>query len=182
MCPGFSASTTTSEPGCRACAGLPRPHAVGYELLAWTGLTPDEHLEQVARVHAAMADAPRNSGDEPTVWDAERIRKLDRLGADHGVTSYVVAARQLDTGEIAAVTQIVTDPGAPGWGFQQITAVLGDHRGHRIGLLVKVGMLEYLGQEAPNVRRVLTDNAGSNEHMIAINAQLGFEIGGVSRN
>lgn len=155
--------------------------ASGYALVSWVAPTPDEFLERVALVHAAMADAPRDDGVEPSVWDADRIRRLEKLGADHGVTAYIVAAEQQATGEVAAVTQILTDPGAPGWGFQQITAVLPQHRGRRLGLLVKVGMLDFLSQAAPGIGRILTDNAGANEHMIAINAQLGFEVAGVSR-
>jgi hypothetical protein len=90
-------------------------------------------------------------------------------------------ARHDGTGELAALTQVCTDPGAPGWGIQQVTAVLPEHRGHRLGLLVKVDMLELLGREVPDVGRIMTGNAGSNAHMIAINAQLGFEVGGVGR-
>jgi GNAT superfamily N-acetyltransferase len=157
-------------------------HAAGYEVLAWTGLTADEHLAQVARVHAAIADAPMDAGDEPSVWDGDRLRYLEEVSADHGLVSYIVAARQQATGEIAAVTQIIADPGVTDWGFQEITAVLQEHRGHRLGLLVKVAMLQYLSHQAPGITRIITDNAGSNEYMIAINAQLGFEIGGVSRS
>ena len=156
--------------------------ATGYSLLSWVGPTPEDRLEQVAAVHAAMADAPRNAGVEPSVWDADRIRRLEKLTAEHGVGSYTVVARHDASDRLAAITQIVTDPGAPGWGIQQLTAVLQQHRGHRLGLLVKVAMLELLGSAAPDVGRIVTDNAGSNEHMIAINAQLGFEVSGVTRS
>jgi hypothetical protein len=129
-----------------------------------------------------MADAPRDAGVEHAVWDAARIRRLENLAAEYGLTQYSVVARHDATGDLAAITQILTDPGAPGFGFQQLTAVLPVHRGHRLGLLVKVAMLELLAEEAPEVDRIPTDNAGSNEYMIAINAQLGFEISGVTRN
>ncbi len=60
--------------------------------------------------------------------------------------------------------------------------MLSAHRGHRLGLLVKVAMLDLVAEAAPEVGRITTDNAGSNEYMIAINARLGFEITGVTRN
>ena len=157
------------------------PHARDYALLSWAGLTPDEHLEQVTRVHAAMADAPRDADVEESVWDADRIRRMERLMAVSGTLSRTVAARHEPTGEIAAVTQLFTDPGIPGWAFQQITAVRAEHRGHRLGMLVKTRMLELLGDAEPDVRQIITGNAGANEHMIAINAQLGFEVSRVSR-
>ncbi len=156
--------------------------AAGYSVLTWVGATPEAMLEQVAAVHAAMADAPRDEGVESAVWDAARIRRLEKLVIGSGLTQFSVAARHDAAGELAALTQVVTDPGAPGYGFQQITAVLDAHRGHRLGLLVKAAMLELVAGAAPEVTRIVTDNAGSNEYMIAINAQLGFEISGVTRN
>jgi RimJ/RimL family protein N-acetyltransferase len=42
--------------------------------------------------------------------------------------------------------------------------------------LVKVAMLEWLAEAEPGLRRVMTGNAGTNEHMIAINAELGFRV------
>ncbi len=166
-------------PGLRREAG---GHAAGYSVLTWVGPTPEDMLEQVAAVHAAMADAPRDEGVESAVWDAARIRRLEKLVIGSGLAQFSVAARHDATGRLAAVTQVLTDPGAPGYGFQQITAVLPAHRGHRLGLLVKAAMLELVGEAAPEVTRIVTDNAGSNEYMIAINAQLGFEISGVTRN
>jgi len=156
--------------------------AAGYSVLTWAGSTPEDMLEQVAAVHAAMADAPRDEGLETTVWDAARIRRLEGLTVGRGLTQFSVAARHDATGQLAALTQILTDPGAPGFGFQQITAVLSAHRGHRLGLLVKAAMLELVAKAAPDVTRITTDNAGSNEHMIAINARFGFEISGVTRH
>ena len=157
-------------------------HATGYSLLSWIGPTPEDRLDQVAAVHAAMADAPRDAGVEHSLWDADRIRRLDRLAAEHGITQHTVVARHDETGELAAVTQVLTDPGAPAFGFQQLTAVLRSHRGHRLGLLAKVAMLDWLAEVEPQVDRITTDNAGSNEHMIAINLKLGFEISGVTRS
>jgi GNAT superfamily N-acetyltransferase/RimJ/RimL family protein N-acetyltransferase len=175
----FDDSVREQLPGLRADA---EGHAAGYSLLSWTGPTPGGLLDQVAAVHAAMADAPRNAGVEPSVWDADRIARVEKLIDDAGMGSYTVGARHDATGRIAALTTILTDPGAPGWGIQQITAVLRQHRGHRLGLLVKVAMLELLTSAEPDMRRIVTDNAGSNDFMIAINKQLGFEVSGVTRS
>jgi len=156
-------------------------HAHDYSLLSWAGLTPEEHLQQVALVHAAMADAPRDADVEESVWDADRIRRIEQLMTAQGNVPYTVAARHEPTGEIAAVTTVLIDSDIPGWGFQQLTAVLANHRGHRLGLLVKARMLELLGEAEPDVGQILTGNAGSNDHMIAINARLGFEVSRVGR-
>jgi GNAT superfamily N-acetyltransferase len=162
-----------------AAAALPR--ATGYELLSWTGATPEEHLEQLARVRNAMADAPRDAGVQPRQWDAAAIREFDGMILGPGMRFYGVAARHLASGELVAITQMVVDPAQPDWAFQNVTAVVPAHRGHRLGLLVKIAMLDLLAEHEPAVRHCYTGNAGLNAHMIAINEQLGFSISDVYR-
>jgi len=158
------------------------PHAAGYELLSWEGATPEEYIDETVRVHAAMADAPRDEGVEPWTWDAEQIRQLDQTIIAQGLGMYTVAARHTGSGEFAALTQIAVDPTLPEWALQQVTAVVPAHRGHRLGLLVKIDMLELLAEKRPTTRRILTGNAGLNAHMIAINEQLGYYISDVYRS
>jgi len=150
--------------------------AGGYSLLSWTGETPEEHLDEVARVSAAMADAPRNPGEEAHRPDPQRIREYERRGAEIGIRRHAVAARYDRTGELAGVTEIGVEAEDPAWGYQFITAVTREHRGHRLGLLVKVAMLDLLADAEPAMRRILTENADSNQYMIDINAALGFEV------
>jgi len=151
--------------------------AAGYTLVSWTDRTPDEYLAGVAAVHNAMRDAPRDPGFEATTWDAQRIREeLDDQRDLFGTRGYSVAALHAATGEMAAITQIEIEPEFPAWGHQQITAVARHHRGHRLGLLVKAAMLEWLATAEPALERIVTGNAASNEHMVAINETLGFEL------
>jgi GNAT superfamily N-acetyltransferase len=156
--------------------------AAGYSLLSWLGPTPKEYLSQVVRVHNAMADAPHDEGVQATVWDAERIVSQEQHAEEHGLRFRSVAARHDRTGEIAAITQICTDDGTPGWAFQQITAVRPEDRGHRLGLLVKVENLEQMLGADLGVRRILTGNAGANKYMIAINELMGFHVSDVYRH
>jgi RimJ/RimL family protein N-acetyltransferase len=50
------------------------------------------------------------------------------------------------------------------------------HRGHRLGLLVKSAMLEWLGTAEPELTRIVTDNAAPNSFMIAVNEALGYRL------
>jgi RimJ/RimL family protein N-acetyltransferase len=52
------------------------------------------------------------------------------------------------------------------------------HRGHRLGLLVKVAMMDRLAAAEPQVEKIVTWNAAANEHMIGINEALGYEVAG----
>jgi GNAT superfamily N-acetyltransferase len=150
------------------------PGAAGYELLRWQGPTPDEHLDQVAAISAAMEDAPHEPGHEPERWDQDRVRAVDRGWLNRGLAMYTVAARHRGTGELGGFTQVVVDPGVPGWSFQVLTAVTRPHRGHRLGMLVKVEMHQWLAAAEPDVRRAQTWNASGNDHMTAINDRLGY--------
>ena len=51
-----------------------------------------------------------------------------------------------------------------------------EHRGHRLGTLVKVANLERLLDVAPEARRVHTWNADTNTYMVAINELDGLPI------
>jgi len=150
--------------------------ATGYSLLSWLGATPKEYLDEVARLNNAMADAPRDEGVQATRWDGQRVAEQEEHALAHGLRFRTVAARHDETGELAALTQICTDDGTPGWAFQQITAVAKEHRGHRLGLLIKVANLQRLTSDDPSASRILTGNAGANRFMIAINEKLGFRV------
>jgi GNAT superfamily N-acetyltransferase len=154
------------------------PEAPGYTLLTWHGPAPEDTVEQVAALNGAMADAPREAGQEAQTWDAARVRLDERRIAAMELRAHVVAARAPDTGDLAALTQVCIDPAIPGWGFQELTAVARPHRGHRLGLLLKLAMLDLLAALEPQVTRIVTGNADGNRHMIAINEQLGFRVHG----
>ena len=150
------------------------PFAAGYELLTWTGRTPAEYLDGVVQVNEAMNDAPREADIEPEHWDADRVRVAEDRTLEFGARLYSAAARHVATGEFAALSVLMTDPQVPGWGYQFMTAVTAAHRGHRLGLLVKVGTHQWLADAEPGVRRVQTSNSETNRHMIAINEALGY--------
>ncbi len=151
--------------------------ASGYSLVNWAGEVPEQYLGPLANVIQAFEDAPRGEGVEPESWDAGRLREHSgrevRAGLVHG---YGVAALHEATGEMAAYTGVLVDPESAQFGHQQLTAVTRAHRGHRLGLLVKTAMLELLAEAEPQLRYIETGNAAANEHMIAVNDQLGYEV------
>jgi GNAT superfamily N-acetyltransferase len=151
--------------------------AAGYSLVTWTGPIPDQYAGQVAELFNAFNDAPHGEGVEEEFWDADRIRERTGsiLRAGH-MRGYTVAAVHGASGEMAAFTAMLVGPEHPEWAYQQLTAVTRPHRGHRLGLLVKTAMLEWLAEAEPAVRWVATGNAAANEHMIAVNETLGYEV------
>jgi len=150
--------------------------ATGYSLVSWEGPTAEHRLAQVAELLGIEGDAPRAAGEEPQGWDAARVRAADQRLADQGWRFYSLAARAERGGALVAITQLGVDPLDPGWGSQSLTAVAGPHRGHRLGLLVKVAMLELLAAHEPYLTQIVTLTAEGNEHMAAINTELGFKV------
>ena len=93
-----------------------------------------------------------------------------------GVRAYTVAARHDASGELGGLTQVEVGSERPEWAFQALTAVSRAHRGHRLGLRLKLAMLELLARQEPQVTHLLTGNAETNKHMISINSELGYYV------
>lgn len=152
--------------------------AEGYELVGWTGRVPDELVEDYAALAARMStDAPMDDlSIEPEVWDADRVRTTDDLLAAQGRTMVATAARHVGTGRLVAYSTTGVTRHDPDNVYQWDTLVRRDHRGHRLGMLVKVANLWRLLEVAPEARTLHTWNAESNAHMIAINEAMGFTV------
>ena len=64
----------------------------------------------------------------------------------------------------------------PAVAAQADTSVVAGHRGHRLGLRMKLAMIDWLRDERPEVEVVDTWNAAGNAPMIAINDALGCTV------
>jgi len=150
--------------------------ATGYRLVTWAGPVPDAHVEGYARLLGRiMADAPQGDLDlEASVWDADRVRQREALLASQGRRSVAALARVGEGGPLVAYSDVGVSSYDPDNAFQWDTLVQPEHRGHRLGLLVKVAVLDLLRTEAPRSRYLHTWNADDNGYMIAINDKLGF--------
>ncbi|NYD76993.1 GNAT family N-acetyltransferase [Arthrobacter cupressi] len=147
-----------------------------YELLAWTDSCPEELVDEFAVLMGRMStDAPVGGLEyEAEAWDRARVRTLEQETADEGQTCLVVAARHRASGELGGYTALYVDPLKPWLGEQDDTLVAAGHRGHRLGMRLKIANLRRLKLEYPRVERVTTMNAEENRYMLAINVALGF--------
>jgi hypothetical protein len=79
--------------------------ATGYSLVRYTGPTPPEYQEGMARVLSAYADAPHDAGVQAEQWDATRVReRSDAVFEFLGLRRHVLAARHDASGELVATT------------------------------------------------------------------------------
>lgn len=151
--------------------------AAGYRVVSWVDACPEEYVEQYAHLRGLMStEAPLGDLDvEEEIWDVDRQRENERRTAEHGRTVYVSAALA-PSGGLVGHTRIYFNPVAPDRAEQGGTLVLKKHRGHRLGLAVKLANLRALLAAHPGVNRIDTSNAEQNAPMIKVNVQLGFEI------
>jgi len=151
--------------------------AADYELVRIAGYTPDDQLEAVAVMSAAINDAPTEGLDiEDDVITPERVHAFEAGQVARGRRLYRLMARHRSTGELAGHTMVGVDAERPWLSLQFDTSVVRAHRGYRLGLLLKIGMLRWLGEEEPQLRSIDTDNARSNLHMIGINDAIGYRV------
>ena len=150
--------------------------SAGYSLVSWTGPAPEEYLDQVAVLNGAGYDAPHDPSVREPVWDAARVRATEQRQRRQGVRGHTVTARHDASGELVGLTMIEIGQEYPEWGFQALTAVRRDHRGHRLGLRLKLAMLERLARQEPQIKRIVTSNGQTNGHMISVNETLGYYL------
>jgi GNAT superfamily N-acetyltransferase len=153
--------------------------AADYELVRIVGRTPPELVDAMVSLVGAINDAPTDDLDiEDEVFSAERLAAYEDATAAAGSRLYRLVARHRTTGELGGHTVVAVEGGRPAVAHQHDTAVARAHRGHRLGLLLKAGMLLWLAEAEPQLQTVDTWNTESNDHMIAVNERLGYRVMG----
>ncbi|WP_460522469.1 GNAT family N-acetyltransferase [Flindersiella endophytica] len=148
-----------------------------YRIQSWTGACPEEYAEQYAALKGRLStDAPLGDVEfEQEKWDVQRLREGEARSREQGRVVYTTVAVAPD-GALAAHTQAGVRGGDADRAFQWDTLVVPEHRGHRLGLAVKVANVRALQAAHPEAGRMDTWNAEQNGPMVAVNLDLGFEI------
>jgi GNAT superfamily N-acetyltransferase len=153
--------------------------AADYELVRRLGRVPDDELDAVAVLTASINDAPKEGLQvEDNVFDAERVRAYDVAQEARGFVLHRLVARHRVTGELAGQTAVAVELERPHLAEQHDTSVVAAHRGHRLGALLKTGMLQWLRETQPQIAEIDTWNAESNAFMIGVNEALGYRVMG----
>jgi GNAT superfamily N-acetyltransferase len=120
-----------------------------------------------------VQEAP--SGDAPLeneFWDVGRVRREEETWEAQQRVPQVSVAQAAD-GTLVGHTQLVFSLDSESV-YQWDTLVLPEHRGHGLGLALKVFTMQEAADLLEGRRRIHTYNAASNVHMIAVNEKLGF--------
>jgi GNAT superfamily N-acetyltransferase len=149
-----------------------------YELSVYVDGVPHELRQGVCDAsNRLILDAPTGDVEfEPESMTVEDYQTMLDHQRDTGRTIITTVAVHRETGVVAAYTDLSVPSGDPHVVFQWGTLVLPEHRGHRLGMAVKVANLRELARLAPERRSVQTMNDEQNPWMVQINKDLGFEI------
>jgi GNAT superfamily N-acetyltransferase len=176
---GFALANTTVDQQLDLRAVDPASWSVevpaGYHLVTWSGATPEDLLASFAKARNAIRDAPAGvAAYNNPQWTDESVRAEEaRLVAIETTRWTVVAVRDADN-EVAGFTQLMLRSWFPDLAIVGDTAVLEQHRGHGLGVLVKARMSAWLHADEPARKRVVTSTAADNEHMLRVNERIGF--------
>jgi GNAT superfamily N-acetyltransferase len=152
--------------------------AAAYRVVTFEAPWPAEFLHDQCTLFQCMStDEPHgDEGHEEEVWNADRVRENDALRAARGARFLIAVAQHVASGRLVACTELSLAADSPEQAWQMLTVVEPAHRGHRLGLAIKVANLEALAMQAPAVRVIVTGNASVNAPMIAVNEMMGFEV------
>jgi len=147
-----------------------------YRVVYWEDVTPEEWVPDVALLNTRMStDAPIGAmTEEEDQWDDARVRADDALSAVSPRRLLVAAVLHVPTGRLAGFNELSVPAEASRPVSQEDTLVLREHRGRRLGMLLKAANLLRLEREAPGHPSVITFNAEENRPMLAVNEAVGF--------
>lgn len=147
-----------------------------YELLDWRDAVPEESIEAYIDLVHVMNTAPTEDLDiEDFVLTPEQLRHYDAARAQIGERRWTRIARHRASGDFAGFTELFWNPSDPNILHQGGTGVYPAHRGHGLGRWLKAANLLGALDDIPDATWVRTGNAGTNEHMLAINRAMGFK-------
>ena len=148
-----------------------------YLVHTWVERTPERWLADLAELGTRMStDAPSAGLEEPPdVWTVERILERDEINATQNPRTRVVAAvEHVPSATLVGFTVLSVPVQKHRAVDQYATLVLREHRGHKLGMLLKVANLQHLAKEFPGHPAILTFNAEENRHMLDVNEAVGF--------
>ncbi|MDW3219104.1 MAG: GNAT family N-acetyltransferase [Acidimicrobiales bacterium] len=148
--------------------------AADVELVRFVERCPDEHLDAWTVSRSAMSDAPMEDLDiNDTAYDAADIREDEASYIALGYRMMHLLALTPD-GAPCGHTSVRVNTHRPAVSDQWDTVVLADHRRRGIGRWLKAEMWQWLRETEPEVARLATGNAQSNDPMLAINVAMGY--------
>lgn len=150
--------------------------ATDYRLVYLETPIPDEYLERWCEVQDVMHTAPVEDLDfEFETWSPTKWRDHEDKQAAAGTRAIAHVAVHIPSGRFVGLSDIFIQKHQPEIAWQGDTGVHPDHRNLGLGRWLKAATIEKVRDNHPGVDRIDTYNAGSNEAMLSINVEMGYE-------
>lgn len=146
-----------------------------YTFVTFDTVCPEEHIASFGRLLGMlMSEIPLGDLDlSDSEWTPERLRAAEQRCVGIGRHILAVLAIAPD-GSVAGSSDVRINEADPSHGQIGITLVDPAHRGHRLGMSLKIASHDLAIATYPECATVDTCNAEVNEHMNAVNEALGY--------
>ncbi|WP_182524503.1 GNAT family N-acetyltransferase [Nocardioides dongkuii] len=152
-------------------------HLGGYRVVAFEDRVPEEWVPDFCDLLSAfMTMVPRGDLDVGAAsWTPERLHEVEERTAATG-RRWLVAVGVTPGGGLCGFHELGVVAADPRVATVGGTLVLPGHRGHRIGLGMKLATHRRVLELFPDATSVVTSNAGVNAAMNAVNEALGYRV------
>lgn len=148
-----------------------------YRVVSFEDRTPEEYVPEFCSLLSTFIEhIPMGDLDlENARWTPERLRENEHRTIEIGRT-WVVALAIASDGRLCGFSDLRIASQDPGHASVGGTLVLPEHRGHRLGLAMKLRTHRRLLELFPTCAYVETGNAGVNVMMNAVNERMGYRV------
>jgi GNAT superfamily N-acetyltransferase len=152
-------------------------NTAGTRLEIYEPRIPEDFLDEYCAAYTPLINTvPFEELDHGEIFYTPEVMRdqyglSERLGRVH----HVAVTREPD-GSMSGMTELLHNPYHPDRVHQELTAVDQRQRGRGLGKWLKAALLLRVREAYPELRLVITENAGSNAPMLAINERLGFKL------
>jgi GNAT superfamily N-acetyltransferase len=150
--------------------------APGYDVVTWGNRCPDEYAAGYCEMKTQMSnDVPVGEIDyQPIVYTEERLRTEEQR-ASRSYQLVVAAARRTSDGTFGGYSVLYLPLGQT-YVQQDDTLVMPEHRGHRLGTILKLATLDVVRREHPERVAIHTWTDPGNHAMYRTNLGFGFAV------
>jgi len=139
------------------------------------GAWPESMLEDIAHLYYVLErDMPMTEGIEPREWSADLVASMQEH-YQRGTQSISAVATHNESSRAVGLTQLIRRLNDPTTWIVTTTMVDPEHRGNGLGKWLKAAANLAALDRWPGGVYQETGNAVTNEAMLAINRQMGFE-------
>jgi len=148
-----------------------------YRVTVFEERVPDEYIDDFCTLLSAfIGQLPTGDLDlEEASWTPERVRDNEGRAIAIGRVRLIGVAIDPD-GHLCGFSDLAINRGDPRHAGVGGTLVMPGHRGHRLGMAMKMATHRRLAELFPLCAYVETGNAGVNAAMNSVNERLGYRV------